>query len=127
MATMTHQETPVGTAPESAAGPVAQDEPTRLPPALGQSRLRQTRRFAVDPMAYLLRNASELGEVWEADLLFRREPIVFTSHPDHAKSLFTAKPCQQHAATGHVACRRGKAASRPCVASLAGDARYRPK
>jgi cytochrome P450 len=72
----------------------------RPPPETGRSKYSETRRLAADPAAFQLDSAGELGEVWKAELLVRPEPIVFTSHPDHAKSLFTAKPADAPALTG---------------------------
>jgi cytochrome P450 len=94
------QEPSASGATQSPAGPVAPTSATRLPPAIAQSRYGQTRRFAAAPLAFHLDSARELGEVWQAELIFRREPIVFTSHPDHAKSLFTAKPADAPGLTG---------------------------
>jgi cytochrome P450 len=100
MATAAEDQSYVGSAPESPAGPVEADASTRLPPAVAAPRYRQTQRFASNPIAYQLDGADALGEVWQANLIFRREPIVFTSHPDHVKSIFTAKPADAPALTG---------------------------
>jgi len=41
---------------------------------------------------YVFRARRELGEVFLYRGIVDDEPIVFTSHPDHVRSLFTAKP-----------------------------------
>jgi cytochrome P450 len=42
----------------------------------------------------------ELGDVWQMALLSRKEPFVVTTHPDHVKSLFKAKPADAPSLTG---------------------------
>jgi cytochrome P450 len=79
-------------APPSPAGPVDPDRPVRMPPARSLPRFMQTVRFAMRPLTSSLAARRELGDVWQVQLLHRDESIVVTSHPDHVKSLFTAKP-----------------------------------
>jgi cytochrome P450 len=84
----------------SAAGPVAEDVPIRTPPGPDGSRLRQTVRFVARPMTFSLRARGQFGDVWRLRLLSRREPFVVTTHPDHVKSLFKAKPEEAPSLTG---------------------------
>jgi cytochrome P450 len=41
-----------------------------------------------------------MGDVWQLQLLSRKEPFVVTTHPDHVKSLFKAKPEDAPSLTG---------------------------
>jgi len=87
-------ETPVlvDEAPPSAAGPAPEDAaPVRLPPAVREPRALQAVRFNVRQIEFVFRARRRLGET------FRMygpigEDVVVTSHPDHARSLFTADP-----------------------------------
>ena len=81
----------IGEAPPSPAGPVPDDgSPARLPPSLPLPRALQTLRFSVRQIEFVFRARRELGDVF----LFRSvfDDDVVTSHPDHVRSLFTAKP-----------------------------------
>jgi cytochrome P450 len=51
-------------------------------------------------MAFSLRARREFGDVWQLRLLSRREPFVVTTHPDHVRSLFQAKPEDAPSLTG---------------------------
>ena len=84
----------------SPAGPVGDDLAIRMPPIRDQSRTRETLRFAFAPMAFSLRAYRELGDVWQLQLLSRREPFVVTTHPDHVSSLLKAKPEDAPSLTG---------------------------
>lgn len=81
-----------GTAPASPAGPAPADgRPAALPPAVRLPAPVQVVRFNVRQAAFVFRARRELGEV------FRMRgavdgAVVVTSHPDHARSLFTADP-----------------------------------
>jgi cytochrome P450 len=90
------------TAPPSPAGPLDDDDgrPPRLPPGVRGSRLVQSVRFGLRPLAFNLGAGRDLGETFRVRLLSREESFVVTSHPDHVKSLFTAKPHEQHSLTG---------------------------
>jgi cytochrome P450 len=57
-------------------------------------------RFVFRPMSFSLRTRRDLGDVWQLQLLSRREPFVVTTHPDHVKSLFQAKPQDAPSLTG---------------------------
>lgn len=82
----------IGEAPPSEAGPIdIGSKPHSLPPALPLSPFAQTLRFGRRPFPYLARASRELGEVFSLQVIRRREPFVISSHPDHAKALFTAK------------------------------------
>ncbi len=84
----------------SAAGP-AEDQPlTGMPPVRGRSRLAQSIRFVANPLSLNLRARDEFGDLWQLQLLSRKDPFVVTSHPDHVKSLLTAKPLDAPSLTG---------------------------
>jgi cytochrome P450 len=89
----------IGEAPPSPAGPAPDDgAPDRLPPSLPLPRALQTLRFSVRQIEYVFRARRELGDVF----LFRAaldDPVI-TSHPDHVRSLFTAKPEEAPSLTG---------------------------
>jgi cytochrome P450 len=87
-------------APPSPAGPLDGDYLVRMPPARRQARLVQTVRFVMRPMGSSLAARRDLGDVWQLELLSRPEPFVVTSHPDHVRSLFTAKPADAPSLTG---------------------------
>ncbi|MBO0769388.1 MAG: cytochrome P450 [Solirubrobacterales bacterium] len=76
----------------SPAGPVDTDTPIHLPPGSSRSRLRQTLAFATNPYNSALRDTAQYGEVWKMELLTRKDPFYASSHPDHIRSIFTAKP-----------------------------------
>jgi cytochrome P450 family 135 len=89
----------IGEAPPSPAGPAPDDgAPDRLPPTLPLPRALQTLRFSIRQIEYVFRARRELGEVF----LFRGavDDAVVTSHPDHVRSLFTAKPEEAPSLTG---------------------------
>ena len=71
-----------------------------MPPGRDQSRLRETIHFAFMPMAFSLAAYREMGDVWQLQLLSRREPFIVTTHPDHVKSLLKAKPEDAPSLTG---------------------------
>jgi cytochrome P450 len=87
-------------APPSPAGPLEDDRPIHLPPARAWPRLVQTIRFGMRPMGFNLGARRDLGDVWQVLLISRKEPFVVTSHPDHVKSLLTAKPEEAPSLTG---------------------------
>jgi cytochrome P450 len=51
-------------------------------------------------MAFSLEARRELGDVWQVQLLSRDGWFVVTSHPDHVRSLLTAKPDDAPSLTG---------------------------
>ncbi len=89
-------------APPSPAGPVEPGTPLNAPPALKLPRPLQTMMFGLAPLQFNLRAQRELGDVWQVDLPAREGPLVMTSHPDHVKSLFTAKPQDAPTATNET-------------------------
>jgi cytochrome P450 len=83
----------VGQAPPSPAGPI---EPAQLdalvpPPNIPLPRLAQSLRFNQRQIEFFFRARRELGEVFRMRGTIPGGPTI-TSHPDHVRSLFTAKP-----------------------------------
>jgi cytochrome P450 len=91
----------VGEAPPSPAGPLEAEEAHGLPepPAIMQARLLQTLRFNQRQIEFVFRARRELGEVFRMRGVIPGGPVI-TSHPDHVRSLFTAKPEQAPSLTG---------------------------
>ena len=81
----------VGTAPDSPAGPVDQAEPARLPPAVALPGPLQMMRFSRRQIEFVFRARRQLGEVFRISAGISGGTVV-SSHPDHARSLFTARP-----------------------------------
>ncbi len=92
----------VGEAPASPAGPLEPAEAKGLPepPAVMHSRLLQTLRFNQRQIEFVFRARRELGEVFRMRGTIPGPGPVITSHPDHVRSLFTAKPEQAPSLTG---------------------------
>jgi cytochrome P450 len=92
----------VGEAPPSPAGPIEANEATGLPepPAIMQPRLLQTLRFNQRQIEFVFRARRELGETFRMRGTLPGPGPVITSHPDHVRSLFTAKPEQAPSLTG---------------------------
>jgi cytochrome P450 len=92
----------VGEAPPSPAGPLEPSEAAGLPepPAVMQSGLLQTLRFNQRQIEFVFRARRELGEVFRMQGTIPGPGPVITSHPDHVRSLFTAKPEQAPSLTG---------------------------
>jgi cytochrome P450 len=92
----------VGEAPPSPAGPLEPGEASGLPepPAIMQPRLLQTLRFNQRQIQFVFRARRELGEVFRMKGTLPGPGPVITSHPDHVRSLFTAKPEQAPSLTG---------------------------
>jgi cytochrome P450 len=88
-------------APPSPAGPIEPDEAAALaaPPAIGLPRLLQTLRFNQRQIEFVFRARRELGEVFHMRGALDGGAVI-TSHPDHVRSLFTAKPEQAPSLTG---------------------------
>ncbi len=82
------------------AGPVEDGTPLRRPPGPRAGRLAQSLVFARDPLAYNLASRARYGDVWEIKLVSRPDPFVVTSHPEHVRSLLTAKPEDAPSLTG---------------------------
>ncbi len=83
----------VGTAPPSPAGPIEPAELAELasPPRIPLPRLAQSLRFNQRQIEFMFRSRRELGEVFRMRGTIPGGPVI-TSHPDHVRSLFTAKP-----------------------------------
>jgi len=84
----------------SPAGPVDDDVRIVMPPAIALPRLLQGMGFGLRPLAFNLDAQRRFGDVWQMQLPTRRDPFIVTSHPDHVKSLFTARPDDAPSATG---------------------------
>jgi len=92
----------VGKAPPSPAGPVEPNEARNLapPPPIKLPPLLQTLRFSQRQIQFVFRARRELGEVFRMRGALPGPGPVITSHPDHVRSLFTAKPEQAPSLTG---------------------------
>ena len=88
-----------GDAAPSPAGPAPGDE-ERVPPALPLPRPLQTLRFSTRQAEFVFRARRELGEVFQLRGAIGRDLVVVTSHPDHVRSLFMAKPEEAPSLTG---------------------------
>src|SRR5690348_775412 len=91
----------VGEAPPSPAGPLEPAEAAQLPtpPVIGLPRPLQVLRFNQRQIQFVFRARRELGEVFRMRGIDPDGPVM-TIHPDHVKSLFTAKPEQAPSLTG---------------------------
>jgi cytochrome P450 len=91
-----------GEAPPSPAGPLDPSEAVGLPkpPASQTPRLLQTLRFNQRQIEFVFRARRELGEVFHLCSILPGPDLAITSHPDHVRSLFTAKPEQAPSLTG---------------------------
>jgi cytochrome P450 len=91
----------VGEAPPSPAGPIGAGEAASLPapPAVAQPRALQTLRFNQRQIQFVFRARRELGEVFQMRGVIPGGPTI-TSHPDHVRSLFTARPEDAPSLTG---------------------------
>ena len=92
----------IGEAPPSPAGPIEPAEAASLPapPGMTQPPLLQTLRFNQRQIQFVFRARRELGEVFRMRGALPGPGPVITSHPDHVRSLFTAKPEQAPSLTG---------------------------
>ncbi|HEX6712171.1 MAG TPA: cytochrome P450 [Thermoleophilaceae bacterium] len=83
----------IGVAPASPAGPIDDGALANLPepPTIPLPRLLQVLRFNQRQIEFVFRARRELGDVFRMDGVVRGEPAI-TCHPDHVRSLFTAKP-----------------------------------
>jgi cytochrome P450 len=92
----------VGEAPPSPAGPIEASEANGLPepPTIMQAPLLQTLRFNQRQIQFVFRARRELGEVFRMRGTLPGPGPAITSHPDHVRSLFTAKPEQAPSLTG---------------------------
>ena len=90
----------IGQAAPSPAGPLEADVAGGLPepPAIASPRLLQILRFNQRQIEFVFRARRELGEVFRMHAVIGE--MAVTSHPDHVRSLFTAKPEQAPSLTG---------------------------
>jgi cytochrome P450 len=91
----------IGAVPASAAGPIEADEASALPdpPRIHLPRLLQSLRFNQRQIEFVFRARREHGEVFQMHGA-TQDATVVTGHPDHVRSLFTAKPEQAPSLTG---------------------------
>jgi cytochrome P450 len=91
----------LGEASPSPAGPIEATEAAALPepPVVQLPRLAQMLRFNQRQIEYVFGARRRLGETFQLHTLLP-ENFVITSHPDHVRSLFTAKPEQAPSLTG---------------------------
>src|SRR5437763_10991262 len=91
----------VGQAPPSPAGPIDREDGSRRPepPVIQVPRALQVLRFNQRQIEFVFRARRTLGEVFRTRGVVPDGPVI-TSHPDHVKSLFTAKPEQAPSLTG---------------------------
>jgi cytochrome P450 len=91
----------VGEAPPSPAGPIEAAEATSLPkpPVVPLPRAAQMLRFNQRQIEYVFGARRRLGDVFRMRTSMPGGPVV-TSHPDHVRSLFIAKPEQAPSLTG---------------------------
>ena len=82
----------VGSAPPSPAGPAEPGDLERLPapPLHPLPRALQVLRFNQRQIEFVFHARRKLGEVFRMSGVVAGEPVI-TSHPDHVRSLFTAK------------------------------------
>jgi cytochrome P450 len=82
----------IGEAPASPAGPLdSPDTALAVPPVVPLSRTLQVLRISQRQIEFMFRWRRELGEVFRVRGVIAGGPVI-TSHPDHVRSLFTAKP-----------------------------------
>ncbi|MCW2966847.1 MAG: cytochrome, partial [Solirubrobacteraceae bacterium] len=88
-------------APPSPAGPVDAETAAALadPPSVPLPRTLQVLRFNQRQIEFVFKARRKLGEVFRFSATGDDNPVV-TSHPDHVRSLFTAKPEQAPSLTG---------------------------
>src|SRR5690242_10469405 len=91
----------VGQAPPSPAGPIEPQDAAGLPepPVVDLPGALQVIRFNQRQIEFVLRARRTLGEVFRTRGVVPDGPVI-TSHPDHVRSLFTAKPEQAPSLTG---------------------------
>ena len=93
-------ESLIGAAPASEAGPIADgDHGLAEPPTIRLPRALQVLRFNQRQIEFVFRARRELGEVFTMRGTGGENDVI-TSHPDHVKSLFTARPEDAPSLTG---------------------------
>ena len=88
-------------APASPAGPIEPGELADLKPvpAIPLPRLIQLLRFNQRQIEFVFHARRKLGDVFQMRGMVRGDPVI-TCHPDHVRSLFTAKPGLAPSLTG---------------------------
>jgi cytochrome P450 len=81
----------MGGASSSPAGPAEEHDTPRYPPAVALPRALQMMRFTQRQIEFVFRARRELGETFHMEAGIPGGTTI-TSHPDHVRSLFTAKP-----------------------------------
>jgi cytochrome P450 len=91
----------MGAAPPSPAGPITEEARSQLaePPTVALSRTLTVLRFNMRQIEFVFGARRRLGEVFRMRGIVPGGPVI-TSHPDHVKSLFTAKPDEAPSLTG---------------------------
>src|SRR5262245_34368713 len=91
----------MGAVTPSPAGPISEAERLQLsePPTVPLPRVAQVLRFNIRQIEFVFGARRRLGEVFRVRGTVPGGPIV-TSHPEHVKSLFTAKPDEAPSLTG---------------------------
>jgi cytochrome P450 len=91
----------VGAAPPSPAGSIEAAEMAMLAtaPDIELPKVAQTLRFSMRQIEFVFRGRREHGEVFRMRGVIPGGPVI-TSHPDHVRSLFMAKPGQAPSLTG---------------------------
>ncbi len=91
----------VGEASPSSAGPIEREQAADLPrpPVVPLPRAVQMLRFNQRQIEYVFGARRRLGDTFRMRTAMPGGPVV-TSHPDHVRSLFTAKPEQALSLTG---------------------------
>ncbi len=95
------QEGLLGEAAASPAGPIGSAEAERFPqpPSIRLPQLLQAIRFNQRQIEFVFRGRREFGDVFRMRSTLPGRPVI-TGHPDHVRSLFTAKPEQAPSLTG---------------------------
>ncbi len=86
-----HEMAYVGRAAPSPAGPAEPGDRLNEPPTVPLPRTLQTLRFTQRQIQFVFRARRELGDVFGVRFVVIPGGVVVTSHPDHVRSLFTAK------------------------------------
>ncbi len=76
----------------SPAGPADPSEPLHAPPTIALPGVAQTLRFSQRQIEFVFGARRRLGGTFTVRFVVIPEGTVVTDHPDHARSLFTAKP-----------------------------------